>query len=520
MRTVRRQALELNTGKAQVLRGLVAAFASEKRHWLDVFARRDHRHLICSHRKVRDAALAAKYISCGGLQARMWKLALIVAAQTWDKYWKSIFVEVRSLIGRRKDFDAADRHYAFWVLAGYDQFFAVLDGVAPAPKFTITEERRNKVASFLRRSVRKHRGKNPKVRIERSAVFDANCYTAFEEDGRQHIKLMGLKPGSRIVVPLLGRTAISGNIRLTLEDDGAAEIHVGFDLKPERQDTGPNVALDTGYTEAFVDTKGDSYGRGLGQLLTKASDSRNKTGKARNKLRAIAEKKAITDPAKARRIRRNNLGKIKWRQRERKARSSVNRIINTAINEVLEANPGALVITEDLRHAFTFNKGRVMNRRLSGWVRGALQDRIQFKALAEGFRHVQVNAAYSSQSCPKCGFVDKGNRKGDGFVCLHCGHEDRADRVGALNIERRVTDQEITRFTPYREVKDILLSRFRRRLEAKDALAASIATVPGRTPDIAPSAHPRPGIKTRVLSGKGSQVGSATPQRSLGERKK
>jgi hypothetical protein len=82
MRTVRRQARELNAGKAQALRGLVAAFADEKRYWLDVFARRDHRHLVGKHRQVRDAALASGHVPRGGLQARMWKLALVDAAQT------------------------------------------------------------------------------------------------------------------------------------------------------------------------------------------------------------------------------------------------------------------------------------------------------------------------------------------------------------------------------------------------------------------------------------------------------
>src|SRR5271163_1702802 len=74
-----------------------------------------------------------------------------------------------------------------------------------------------------------------------------------------------------------------------------------------------------------------------------------------------------------------------------------------------------------------------MNRKLSSWLRGKLQDRVAFKALAEGFRHEQVNPAYGSQSCPFCEFVDSRNRKGDRFQCLHCGHEDVSDRIAAQN---------------------------------------------------------------------------------------
>lgn len=117
-----------------------------------------------------------------------------------------------------------------------------------------------------------------------------------------------------------------------------------------------------------------------------------------------------------------------------------------------------------------------VNRKLSNWLRGTLQDRVAFKALAEGFRLEQVNAAYGSQGCPCCDFVDDKNRNGDRFQCLHCGHEDASDRVAAMNYAKRLDDREIQRYTPYREVKSILLNRFRRRLEMGQPI-----TVPGRT---------------------------------------
>jgi transposase len=78
-----------------------------------------------------------------------------------------------------------------------------------------------------------------------------------------------------------------------------------------------------------------------------------------------------------------------------------------------------------------------MNRRLSGWVRGEIQERVYFKAVVKGFHHEQVNPAYGSQTCPLCGFVDSRNRKGDMFKCLHCEHEDVADRVAAMNYAKR-----------------------------------------------------------------------------------
>ena len=105
--------------------------------------------------------------------------------------------------------------------------------------------------------------------------------------------------------------------------------------------------------------------------------------------------------------------------------------------------------------------------------------------MAEGFRHEQVNPAYTSQLCPKCDFVDSKNRNGDKFTCLHCKYEDVADRVAALNIERRWYDPEIGLYTHYSEVKAILQDRFYRRLEAEKS-----ATVPGKTLETVHEVHP------------------------------
>ena len=64
------------------------------------------------------------------------------------------------------------------------------------------------------------------------------------------------------------------------------------------------------------------------------------------------------------------------------------------------------------------------------------------------------------------------------FQCLDCGYGEYADRVAAINLLARSDDPEVTRYTPYREVRSILLERFHRRLETPQG-----GTVPGRTLD-------------------------------------
>lgn len=491
MRTVRRCIRDLNKEKQATLEALLKAYAAEKRHWLKVFEQKDDRVSIKQPRLIRDAAVATGYEPASKLQARMWKLALNDAAETWDKYWQALFVKLRSRIWRR-DFNEEGRHYLFWLLADYRRFFTVLTAAAPVPTFAIEESVRSRLGNYLRRQVRRLRGRSPQQNLARSVALDANCYTIFEEGGRQYLKIMTMERGQRLVLPLLGWGPVAGNIRIVKHSQNF-EVHLTQKIKGARcEELGSPMALDFGYTEAFTDNEGEHYGIALGAAITKASEDRHRKGRERNKLSALAKSYAQSQnprqQRKARNIYRYNLGRQKWVRREERAKATIAREINTGLNKLARTKSPALVVTEDLSHAFTFDKPKTWNRRLSAWTRGVIQSRVQFKALTEGFRHEQVNPAYSSQTCPVCGFVDSGNRKGDVFVCLHCGHENHADRVGALNLLGRVADRQITRYTPYREVKAILLGRFLRRLEADGTLVPE-ATVPGRTPETDSGMH-------------------------------
>lgn len=50
-----------------------------------------------------------------------------------------------------------------------------------------------------------------------------------------------------------------------------------------------------------------------------------------------------------------------------------------------------------------------------------------------------VNPAYTSQRCSACGHTEWGNRNGEMFLCLKCGHADNADKNAVKNIEFRWT---------------------------------------------------------------------------------
>jgi len=94
------------------------------------------------------------------------------------------------------------------------------------------------------------------------------------------------------------------------------------------------------------------------------------------------------------------------------------------------------------------------NRRLSGWVKGATSI-----SRRRGSAPALVNPACTSQIDSRTGLL-QGQRKGDRFHCID-GVVPDADANVACNIPVRLYDDEITLYTPFREVKALLAERTR-----------------------------------------------------------
>ena len=73
---------------------------------------------------------------------------------------------------------------------------------------------------------------------------------------------------------------------------------------------------------------------------------------------------------------------------------------------------------------------------------GRISKRLQDKMDANGGRLAIVPAAYTSQTCHKCGHVAKGNRDSQAvFKCVECGYQANADVNAAMNILSRALDE-------------------------------------------------------------------------------
>ena len=309
--------------------------------------------------------------------------------------------------------------------------------------------------SYERRLMRKY-WKHGKNHTQNQIVLEPGSYKCFSYHDKNYVEVISLTRGKRIAIPITTNYPITGQIRLILRE-GQVEIHYTIDNTDERGCGKNKIGIDKGYTEAFVDSEGEFYGEGLGQILSNESDYLKAKYQKRHKIKAVLEKLHSKKPKKAKRIRKNNLGRNKLNKRQKRHQASVRTIIFTAVNEVVDK--AATIVCEDLSKTFkTKNLGKNTNRRLSSWVKGLMASAIDIVASRRGSRVVLVNAAYTSQTCSQCRCF--GKRTGDKFHCVEgCGAVMQADLNAAINILARLDDKELHRWLPFAKVKPILLKR-------------------------------------------------------------
>jgi len=378
------------------------------------------------HREIRNEWVASKYIK--DIPARLWKATVIdthgdikaYRAAAADKAKKRVFKKHTDQMIRRCLCRALNN--GEWVEDAY-----------------------------LRRLMRKY-FKHGHTHVNNQIILDTGCYTWFEKGGRGWLSVQGMTRGKRIAIPLSTNHPVQGTIRLIVKD--VVEVHHLITSEGRPCGTG-EIGIDKGFTEAFIDSDGDTHGEGLGKQITSNSNKLKDIYKGRNKLYGVA----INKPHKADNIHTNNLGRKKLDARKKKHEVLLQDIVYKAANSVFDK--AELVAVEDLTSPIQSRKylGKNQNRRLSAWVKGKLAEALENVSVRRRASIVLVNAAYTSQTCSLCGSF--GTRKGDSFYCTRCGVELHADQNAAKNVLARTHDQQIGRWTNFKEVKSILLERIR-----------------------------------------------------------
>ena len=125
-------------------------------------------------------------------------------------------------------------------------------------------------------------------------------------------------------------------------------------------------------------------------------------------------------------------------QRENRWMQDVNHCVSKAL---VDNNPKhTLFVLEDLsgvRNAT--ERVKTKDRYVSVfWSFYDLEQKLIYKAKQNQSTVIKVNPRYTSQCCPMCGHIERGNRdkRLHLFCCKNCGYKSNDDRIGAMNLHR------------------------------------------------------------------------------------
>jgi len=163
------------------------------------------------------------------------------------------------------------------------------------------------------------------------------------------------------------------------------------------------------------------------------------------------------------RAKADHYGRLRKRLQRKGTRSATRRLVamsgrerqlklqtnHTIARRIIDQHPQALIGLEDLASIRertkrasgkkVSKKQRKSNGHATKWAFAELQGVIAYKAALNGSMAVKVDAHYTSQACPTCGYASRANRPSHGllFVCQNCHYALHADLVGARNIALR-----------------------------------------------------------------------------------
>lgn len=189
----------------------------------------------------------------------------------------------------------------------------------------------------------------------------------------------------------------------------------------EDKDLGQVIGIDMGVN--FVATAYDSAGK-----TTFFSGRRIKDKRARYKQLRKALQMRQTPSA------RRRLKKIG--QRENRWMTDVNHQVSKAL--ISRYGAKTLFVLEDLQGVRKRAERVCRNSRYVtvSWAYYQLRQMITYKAVMAGSKTIAVNPKYTSQTCPKCNHIAKGNRnkKKHLFCCRACGYRSNDDRIASMNL--------------------------------------------------------------------------------------
>ena len=259
------------------------------------------------------------------------------------------------------------------------------------------------------------------ARIEPTKSMAANPPFAY------WVKLATLEPGKPISIPVRANAyyeQAQGERKACVQINlGEKGLTFGFIKDVPKEHYVPRMealGIDVGLRYLITTSEGDLMGRGLFDRLIVWD----------RQIVALAARRQ----AQGLRVRCRRYDALVTR-----VRSFLKNEIPRVLNRLLELRKPHEIVIESLDFRSP-GLSRRMNRLVQNFGRTVFRSALAAKSDQFGFKVTEVNAAYTSQTCSRCGYVDKLNRRGERFTCRHCSHTAHADHNAAVNILHRRSD--------------------------------------------------------------------------------
>jgi len=262
------------------------------------------------------------------------------------------------------------------------------------------------------------------------------------------IKLSTLDKGKRISIPLKTNhyfEGIDGKLKNFCQIIVKDKIEVALMKDVSKRNYTPKtdkIALDLGLSNLFATDKGDLFGRRFVDYLYKID-------KKITSLQSKLQKQNI----------KPNQSK-KYRNLISKVRNYLKNEVNRVINKIIKLYKPKEIVIEKLDFQSPKLSKR-LNRVLSKFGKLIITKKLNALYEEYGIKIIEINPAYTSQTCSNCGYVSKTNRKTQAtFICGFCNKKQNSDINAAKNILLRCSQEIGSIYIKKRKVLDELVNLF------------------------------------------------------------
>jgi len=124
------------------------------------------------------------------------------------------------------------------------------------------------------------------------------------------------------------------------------------------------------------------------------------------------------------------------------AKRALKQRIDETAKEIIQIENPDLIVVEKLKNMGKKSKAKRLlaksiRRSIGTWNWKYWLNRLEAQCELNRISFRTVAPYYTSTTCPVCGQSDRGNRNGEVFLCLNCGHTDNADVNAGKNVLNR-----------------------------------------------------------------------------------